>query len=166
MTTEEKIREAFRTFVKEHDDIYDDWDSFKAGYLALLNNLQFTTPELNRELITSYGESEELSLKVSEQAAVIEKLRKGLLECRKLNSLDNVGWSIDVSDAIDELLAIPTDSKQILVDWMREQLGEPVAYHFRDDPACFTMPGSGYSHKYPTEALDIVSLYKLPECLK
>lgn len=38
--TEEKIREAFRKFVKEHDDIYDDWESFKAGYLALLNSLE------------------------------------------------------------------------------------------------------------------------------
>lgn len=47
MNTEEKIREAFRKFVKEHDDIYDDWESykasylsFKAGYLAMLNSLE------------------------------------------------------------------------------------------------------------------------------
>lgn len=34
MTTEEKIREAFRKYAREHDDIYDDLESFKAGYLA------------------------------------------------------------------------------------------------------------------------------------
>lgn len=38
--TEQKIREAFRKFAKEHDNIYDDWDSFKAGYLAMLNSLE------------------------------------------------------------------------------------------------------------------------------
>lgn len=44
--TEEKIREDFRKFVKEHDNIYDDWDSFKAGYLALLNSLEHCGTEL------------------------------------------------------------------------------------------------------------------------
>ena len=39
---------------------------------------------------------------------------------------------------------------------------EPACYHFRDDPACFAMPGSGYSLEYPTEALDITPLYRLP----
>ena len=38
---EEKIKEDFRKFAKEHDNIYDDWDSFKAGYLALLNSLEY-----------------------------------------------------------------------------------------------------------------------------
>lgn len=38
---EEKIKEDFRKFAKEHDNIYDDWESFKAGYLAMLNSLEF-----------------------------------------------------------------------------------------------------------------------------
>lgn len=36
---------------------------------------------------------------------------------------------------------------------------KPSGYYFRDDPKYFTMPGAGYSHEYPTNALGIVSLY-------
>ena len=36
---------------------------------------------------------------------------------------------------------------------------EPVGYYFRDDPKYFAMPGAGYSHEYPTNALDVVPLY-------
>jgi hypothetical protein len=45
------------------------------------------------------------------------------------------------------------------------KFGEPVGYYFRDDPAAFAMPGSGFSHEYPEDAVDIVPLYAVREKL-
>jgi hypothetical protein len=41
------------------------------------------------------------------------------------------------------------------------KFGEPVGYYFRDDPAAFAMPGAGFSHEYPEDAVDIVPLYAM-----
>lgn len=118
----------------------------------------------------------ELEKYVAEQAAVIEKLT-GVIQwiqsrCAgdampNWENTPHTGHSRGlILDQTNFALAIPTDSQEILKDWMREQLGEPVAYHFRDDPACFAMPGSGYSREYPTEALDVIPLFGQPEILK
>ncbi len=75
----------------------------------------------------------ELEQKIAEQAAVIEKLRDVLGE--------GVGSLHKFSDGFEcrcsqcnfvrlkaEALAIPTDSKKILADWLDSVLGEPVEY--------------------------------------
>ena len=72
-------------------------------------------------------------------------------------------FSKQVSDTcveINEALAIPTSTEH-LEAWYKEMVGEPTGYYFRDDPEKFAMPGSGYSHDYPTEALDVVPLHAI-----
>lgn len=98
-----------------------------------------------------------LRLQVSEQAAVIEKLRDSLNGC--LEMFDPEAGSshlhrvLTVKD-IKQALAIPTDSRQILADWMREQLGEPTTMVTRYD-------GIGWQEVYLDQPL-----YKLPDILK
>lgn len=73
------------------------------------------------------GYREDIQIK----SAVIEKLREALYD--QLNDCINFdgGKLTDcIMEASTKTLAIQTDSKLILIDWMREQLGEPVAYRF------------------------------------
>ena len=43
MTTEQRIREAWDIYHSEFESDHDDFDSFEAGYLALLNELEPST---------------------------------------------------------------------------------------------------------------------------
>lgn len=79
----------------------------------------------------------ELEQKIAEQAAVIEKLRDVLGE--------GVGSLHKFSDGFEcrcsqcnfvrlkaKALAIPTDSKQILSDWLDSVLGEPELHAYKN----------------------------------
>jgi len=117
-----------------------------------------------------------LRLQVVEQAAVIEKLREvinSLLGPMSGFDPDNkpstfachhhsetcsncavlVGnWKVKCA-AVQLLLLTKTDSKQILADWMREQLGEPRTYLYKH-------------YYYDGSFVESEPLFKLPECLK
>jgi hypothetical protein len=119
----------------------------------------------------------ELNQKIAEQAAVIEKLWEALQDqcpdyCE--DGLIAPGMACPSCTLHNQALAIPTDSKQILADWMRERLGEPVCYKYLYkfngnsdsqglpyDP-CFVEKFS----TYPPSGEDITPLYKLPELLR
>ena len=67
-----------------------------------------------------------------EQAAVIEKLKhelKSLIEFEMLNTGARHSGELccEFQLAVDAI-SIPTNSKQILADWLDSQLGEPVGY--------------------------------------
>lgn len=114
--------------------------------------------------------SQALRLQVIEQSAVIEKL--SLL----INDWLDAGTTHDLNEtraAFTEALTTSTDSKQILADWMREQLGEPIgemlSAHAKPVPEMdqwckeilLYSPNNPYDlpkHRIP--------VYKLPECLK
>lgn len=111
---------------------------------------------------------ETLGNKVAQQAAVIERLREVLWDTNKFidqtysdligsNSLESLAarYADTLSLPLSKALAIPTDSKQILADWMREQLGEPVNKVIHYDEA-------GCEHVIHLAK----PLYKLPECLR
>ena len=70
-------------------------------------------------------------------------------ECRQVWYDDSVEGSY-----IDKIRQIETA--------IVKKIGVPVGYYFRDDPCVFAMPGAGFSHTYPNDALDVVPLYKLP----
>jgi len=123
--------------------------------VTMLETLDNKVAELERNLLTSYGESEELSLRVVEQAAVIEKLQAGLLKMTT-NSFPTVQAVFSLAH---ELIAIPTDSKQVLADWMREQLGEPIATVVEKNSSMF-------SDKLDEDLMVGMQLFKKPECLK
>ena len=59
---------------------------------------------------------------------------------------------------LEQYVDIPTDSKQILADWMREQLGEPV--RFIHDSGLITGDDNDY------RAGNRTALVRLPECLR
>lgn len=61
--------------------------------------------------------------------------------------------SVELASVVDK--AKSTDSKQILADWMREQLGEPINKIIHYDEV-------GLGHDIYLSQ----TLYKLPECLK
>lgn len=109
---------------------------------------------------------ETLGNKVVEQAAVIEKLRDALLYSYENQSpLDECNRLI----YIERALTIPTDSKQILKDWMREQLGEPISYLARpdteDDYPLDYLVLAADPHPFIVQLTDAFPVYKLPECL-
>lgn len=147
---EDAIREAFCGRIgalyrdwnmNEHDQFLD----FKAGYLVMLNSL------------------EAANLRIIEQAAVIEKLRGALAGIR-----NPVGRSTAQLKGIAiQALAIPTDSKKILSEFMREQLGEPVGV-FANVNALTPENGERWEHMVDDahDGEDYIHLFKLPECLK
>lgn len=65
---------------------------------------------------------EERDETIAAQAAVIEKLRKAVAYVYDIND------SYQASKCVQEVLAIPTDSKEVLKAWLDEVLGEPVAW--------------------------------------
>lgn len=98
---------------------------------------------------------EGLGNKVAQQAAVIEKLQSVLQFY-----MDN-GICEPLYYKAKEVLAIPTDSKQILVDWMREQLGQPVGVFYKGHG------GEGWRESHdPAFKVNHTPLFKLPKCLK
>lgn len=109
---------------------------------------------------------ETLDNKIVEQAAVIESLRETLNSCREMfypypgSSHPHRALTIQ---AIKRALSFPTDSKQFLVDWMREQLGEPTAYAFEDGSLVAERNMEFVADKTGQQ---VNSLYKLPEFLK
>lgn len=109
---------------------------------------------------------ETLGNKVAEQAAVIEKqldVLRRIATSRTGADTDLVQELFAREDWASEVLAIPTDSKQTLADWMREQLGDSIATlkfgggkpHFSATVVSVNSPPLG-THQ----------LFKLPECLK
>ena len=60
--------------------------------------------------------------KINKQAAVIEKLQGYLHQISKMSG------HVVINNTCTEALAIPTDSKQVLQDWLDSAMGEPVAY--------------------------------------
>lgn len=66
-----------------------------------------------------------------EQAAVIEKLKKILDMAEAYFEGEDVATIRDKTTlrfGINEALTIPTDSKQVLAEWLDKVLGEPVEY--------------------------------------
>lgn len=109
---------------------------------------------------------ERLGNKVAQQAAVIEKqldVLRRIATSRTGADTDLVQELFVREDWASEALAIPTDSKQALADWMREQLGDSIATlkfgggkpHFSATVVSVNNPPLG-THQ----------LFKLPECLK
>lgn len=124
--------------------------------VAELAALSETRNEHIRLWQKSYDEQLEVSraraTKIAEQAALIENLRS-VLQFYITN-----GICESLYYKAKSALAIPTDSKQILKDWMREQLGEPVA--FIHDSGLITGDDKDY------RAGNRTALVRLPECLR
>lgn len=106
---------------------------------------------------------------IAEQAAQIEMLRGVLTNMQRAGRKQ--GWQQSYEsemDACAETLAIPTDSKQVLSDWLDSVLGEPIAWshHCSDnnDQEFYCVdyePNNGMSvHRGD------VPLFKKPEILK
>ena len=72
-----------------------------------------------------HGVVEDVCNKMAAQAAVIEKLRSVLDKVLCTHYYHTDDGAVSTYEAI-KVLDIPTDSKQILADWMREQMGEPI----------------------------------------
>lgn len=117
--------------------------------------------EFQREVEMAVDMLETLGNKVAQQAAVIEKLQNAL---KTATSICWSNFSESQEVILEEALATPTDSKQILADWMREQLGDPKAWLYQDN--------SGATFSLLVDSPDELSswkrfpLYKPPECLK
>ncbi|HNV19902.1 MAG TPA: hypothetical protein PKJ52_09675, partial [Rectinema sp.] len=106
---------------------------------------------------------------IAEQAAQIEMLRGVLTNMQRAGR--KRGWQQSYEsemDACAEALAIPTDSKQVLSDWLDSVLGEPIdwSHHCSDnnDQEFYCVdyePNNGMSvHRGD------VPLFKKPEILK
>lgn len=70
----------------------------------------------------------------AEQAAVIEKLRSALT----FTYLNPCCSATTIFNVAEEALAIPTDSKQILAEWLDKILGEPLhtlVFNFKNSEA-------------------------------
>lgn len=136
---------------------------------------------------------EGLGNKVAEQAVVIEKLR-GVVDsllgpmsnfdpdnkpstfachhnsetCSNCEVLVGI-WKVKC-EAIQILLITKTASKQVLNDWMREQLGEPISYLARpdteDDYPLDYLVLAADPHPFIAQLTDAFPVYKLPGCLK
>ena len=99
---------------------------------------------------------ETLGNQVAKQAAVIEKLRGALEKMQRAGRKQ--GWQQNYEsemNACGKALAIPTDSTQILQEWLDEKLGEPVAFETSD-----------YRLVHRTTRQDIVPLFKKPELME
>lgn len=96
-----------------------------------------------------------LRQKLTEQAAVIEKLIPAL-------RFDSLNMSLaEWRDVCKVAEVARTDSKQILADYLREQIGEPVGYFYHD------LHGDGLRESLdPVIRSSHIPLYKLPKCLK
>lgn len=139
--------------------------------VAELETLCETRNEHIRLWQNSYDEQVKVSQaradKIAEQAAVIEKLRTAL--CVMLGDSEADPWlsAEDKRRVAYEALAIPTDSKQVLNDWMREQLGEPVAWAcWADDDNLITQDRASLLRIEPVQYKNKYPLYKLPDILK
>lgn len=108
----------------------------------------------------------ELEQKIAEQAAVIEKLTAALIASDDLlRSLENSGnfYNLCVIKQNQETLAIPTDSKEVLAEWLDKVLGEPFAYVSKRDPS-FVTTSVRMSKQWVYSGFGIEPLFKKPEC--
>lgn len=78
--------------------------------------------EMTQQAIKTEESITELEQKIAEQAALIELMRKVLIDIEE-NS-DDMG----AIESSQEALAIPTDSKQILAEWLDKVSGGAVGY--------------------------------------
>ena len=111
--------------------------------------------------------SQALRAKMVEQAAAIERLRDALYRIatyRTGQCTDLAQELFDREDWATEALSSTTDSKQILADWMREQLGEPAAWV--EEGIFMANPFSRKRIKLENPKGVQTPLFKLPECLK
>lgn len=77
----------------------------------------------------------ELEQKIAEQAAVIEQRIMALIALDALlRSLENSGnfYGFCVMEQDQEALAIPTDSKQVLQEYLDKVLGEPELHAYKN----------------------------------
>ena len=138
--------ETIKTIATEDWEI--NWPS--KTVLELITRLE-DLEVVNLSILTDLGNLEE---KLVAQELVIQQLRDAL------DFIDSENASEEVLRRALQELAIPTSTEH-LEAWYKEMVGEPTGYYFRDDPEKFAMPGSGYSHDYPTEALDVVPLHAI-----
>lgn len=126
--------------------------------------------ETEVEILRSQAAADERVLRILElsnqtQAAVIEKLSGSI-------RFDSYNMSLAEWKSICEVVnSAKTDSKQILKDWMREQLGEPVASLYQHEDTGRVGFVDQYQLDNGFEKLNprlmvIAPLFKLPECLK
>jgi hypothetical protein len=112
-----------------------------------------------------WRESHKMSqAKVIEKSAVIERLQLAIkaveIDSDECMDFDECTAMLIPLDTYHQLIeAIPTDSKQILADWMREQLGSPVAWKVSN------AVGIGYGDTFQALPED-TDLFKLPDILK
>lgn len=133
----------------------------------------------NLEVVHDYDENvtdsavcmlKALGNQVAAQAAVIEKLRDALSSCKE----EYIRFPVDEQkytlthdhDLVKSALAIPTDSKQILQEWLDAKLGEPFTYVYR-----YYSPYGGDETELSftrstTDAIESIPLFKKPEILK
>ena len=117
-------------------------------WLATTKNLLIGS---SREAMTT-----ELEQKIAEQASVIERLLSSI----KALQGNSCG---DYADEIcAEALAIPTDSKKILADWLDSVLGEPSAYQSKRDPN-FVTTLTNTAKQWESSGFGIDPLFKKPE---
>ena len=93
---------------------------------------------------------EKLGNQVAEQAAVIEKLRDAH---KKVVRSSNMEDKLEIAMISHTALAIPTDSTQILQEWLDEKLGDPVAWLYHDNPGGhdqYVQTYEGHSGAFPT----------------
>ena len=152
------------------DALFDtqyDWPDCFANAQSkdeLLSNVEAAmkeSEEMNQELEAGYeftkaqiAELEALRFEVVEQSAVIEKLRAVLENCRPV--MESYSGTTRFNEFI-AALAIPTDSKQVLHEWLDKVLGDPILMMNsvgNTEPVFKTLPrSSGFD----------VPLFKKPE---
>ena len=111
-------------------DKYDQLSNQVAKQAARIEQLESSpTIEACRQMIESKCAIENAGLykKIAAQAAVIEKLRDVIEFIRPAAEITN-----EELEVIDVALSIPTDSTQILQEWLDAKLGEPMVYAFED----------------------------------
>lgn len=135
--------------------------------MDIMEDLYTTTFSNNESFFKkAAAEIEALRTRIAAQAAVIEKLRKHsalLVEAYNFGQFAddfNQPQAHTIRKAIRETceaLAFPTDSKQVLSDWIDSVLGEPVAWtNATDTYVCLADKNTVYgSHTIP--------LFKKPE---
>lgn len=149
------VRDRAKAARKEHDASIRQT---LVGIGILTDEVGYLTCGNDKDQLSLVGEIifSGTSVKLAEQAAVIEKISEKLKPYPKL--AHNTGY-FHLQEFFEEILATPTDSKQILADWMREQLGEPAAVVVDDF--------GGWTKVHMYEAMcDGTKLFKLPDCLK
>jgi len=105
---------------------------------------------------------ETLGNKVAEQAALIEKLTTSV----KIAAAHIRPTCPELYDTLRATI-VPADSKQILADWMREQLGDVAGYLHPEEDKAISMSDFRKQQPWAQKMWEIgTQLHKKPECLK